>query len=139
MATWKNFERRVARMFGVERAPLSGGNGRVTRSDSLHPLLFISCKHSKRSSIWSLFTQEKQKAVAEDKTTLLALHLKGAHGVIFAFHSDDFERIALMYLLSNNICTYSDGAVTIHPTDLDEYELTRLVTDCRYSLDKEED
>ncbi len=40
----KTQERRVARYFGVERTPLSGGASRHTRSDTLHPDLFIEVK-----------------------------------------------------------------------------------------------
>lgn len=40
----KTQERRVARYFGVERTPLSGGASRHTRSDTLHPKLYIEVK-----------------------------------------------------------------------------------------------
>jgi len=40
----KTQERRVARYFGVERTPLSGGASRHTRSDTLHPDLFLEVK-----------------------------------------------------------------------------------------------
>lgn len=139
MATWKAFERRAAKLFGCTRAPLSGGNGKVTRSDSLHDSLFISCKHSKRSSLWTLFTTEKSKAVAENKTTVLAIHLKGAHGMLITAHSDDFEKVALAYLLANNICAYSNGTLTIFPQDISEEEMTELVKSCSYNETEEED
>lgn len=41
---WKTYERRVATFFGVHRTPLSGGASRHTRSDTLHPKLFIEAK-----------------------------------------------------------------------------------------------
>ncbi len=40
----KTQERRVARFFGVERTPLSGGASRHTRSDTLHPTLYVEVK-----------------------------------------------------------------------------------------------
>jgi hypothetical protein len=40
----KAHERRVARWFGTERTPLSGGASRHTRSDTLHPKLYIEVK-----------------------------------------------------------------------------------------------
>ena len=40
----KTQERRVARFFGTERTPLSGGASRHTRSDTLHPKLYIEVK-----------------------------------------------------------------------------------------------
>ncbi len=42
--TWKNHEKAVARLFGSERTPLSGGNGRITRSDTLCPWIFFELK-----------------------------------------------------------------------------------------------
>lgn len=40
----KTQERRVARFFGTERTPLSGGASRHTRSDTLHPTLYLEVK-----------------------------------------------------------------------------------------------
>ena len=44
--TWKAFERRVSSDWGTVRTALSGGNGKVTRSDSHHHALFVECKHN---------------------------------------------------------------------------------------------
>ena len=39
--TWKARERQVAKLLGTERTPLSGGNGKQTRSDSLSAEFFV--------------------------------------------------------------------------------------------------
>tara|TARA_Y100000310_G_C20698991_1_gene827912 strand:- start:3584 stop:3934 length:351 start_codon:yes stop_codon:yes gene_type:complete len=75
---WKNVEARVARCFGTERTPLSGGNSKHTRSDSLHPRLFIETKHRKNSAAVNLYKETVKLAKKENKIPLLALHEKGS-------------------------------------------------------------
>jgi hypothetical protein len=101
-ALWKNFERYVAAIFGTERTALSGGNGKVTRSDSHHPLLFLSCKYSQANNkgLRDLLTEERDKAKVENKTavcvigeagdranSLVVFALKDIHKVIEALNA----------------------------------------------------
>lgn len=79
---WKKAERRIARYLGSERTPLSGGNGRATRSDSLHPRLFVETKHGKNvprtwAAIQKLLSDTTTKAAAEDKNPVVVIHAKG--------------------------------------------------------------
>jgi len=81
-ATWKSVERRVARFLGAERNPLSGGNSKHTRSDSLHPFLFVETKHGAGcpttwEAVMKLFNDTETKAWAEHKLPLVVLHPKG--------------------------------------------------------------
>ena len=69
--TWKQGERRIAEMFGVKRTPLSGGNSRHTRSDSLHKELFIEVKHSKKYPKQVLVNKTFKEAKSEAKIPLL--------------------------------------------------------------------
>ena len=93
-ALWKNFERFIADIFCTTRTPLSGGNGKVTRSDSHHPALFISCKYtqSNNKGLRDLVDEEREKAHAENKiaicvigeagdraNSLVVLHLRDLH------------------------------------------------------------
>ena len=71
--TWKAAERRVARMFGTTRTPLSGGNGKQTRSDTLHPRAFIETKYRKRFAAAQLFRETEELARAEEKLPVVAL------------------------------------------------------------------
>jgi hypothetical protein len=91
--TWKAFERVVSKFFGTTRTPLSGGNGKQTRSDSLHPELFISCKYSSKSALHSLFQEESIKANVEGKIPIVCTKKKGSDGFLITIHSQDFESV----------------------------------------------
>lgn len=90
---WKAFERRVAKAFGAVRNSLSGGNAKTTRSDVLHPELFIECKYKTRSSLWTLFRDVREKAKKEGKTPVVAIGEKGAKGWLVVMHISDLEQI----------------------------------------------
>ena len=89
--TWKKFERRVAKAFGAVRNSLSGGNAKTTRSDVLHPELFIECKYKTKSSLWTLWRDTKEKAKKEGKTPVLAIGEKGAKGWLVVVHVKDLQ------------------------------------------------
>lgn len=94
MSQWKAFERFVSTIFSTTRTALSGGNGKMTRSDSLHPELFISCKYTQANNkgLRALVDEEREKAAVEKKTavcvigeagdranSLVVLHLRDLH------------------------------------------------------------
>lgn len=72
-STWKKREMQVARLLGSTRAPLSGGNGKQTRSDSLSKDFFIECKHRQRHAVLSLYDEIKGFADVEGKIPLVVL------------------------------------------------------------------
>jgi hypothetical protein len=84
--SWKQYERRVAAIFGAHRTPLSGGNSRHgTRSDVLHPTLYIECKFGSSvpqtwRAIEALFEDVVRNATLEGKMPVLVCHRKNAHG-----------------------------------------------------------
>jgi len=88
---WKAFERRVARDFGSVRTSLSGGNGKVTRSDSHHPDFFLECKHNQESAIWTLYLKTRELARAEKKLPVVIQGRKRNPGYLLILHSDDIE------------------------------------------------
>ena len=106
MSSWKNLERKVAKFFNSERTPLSGGNSKITRSDSLHPNLFLEVKQRKKLAIWSLWRDTKKLADKEDKMPALIHHEKGKKGFLISVHSNDFSEflhiLADMYQEENN-------------------------------------
>lgn len=71
---WKAFERRIAKSLDTERTPLSGGASRHTTSDTLHPDLYVECKHRKRSAVHTHFHEVRRRAKAESKIPVLAVH-----------------------------------------------------------------
>lgn len=86
---WKQFERRVAQFFGARgRTPLSGGNSGHTRSDTLHPKLFIECKQRKEYAIINLWDSAKRWAKKENKIPVVAISEKGRPGFWLLIHQD---------------------------------------------------
>ena len=92
-STWKKFEGRVAAYFHCRRAPLSGVNGGVTQSDTLHEHLFLECKLRERSAIFSLFEETAARARLENKTPVLALGHKGHEGFLLVVHCGDLHEV----------------------------------------------
>lgn len=78
--SWKAFERYVAVLLGTKRTPLSGGmSGHGTRSDTLHPEVFLEAKHTKgtKSAFFTLWENTKKLAKREGKIPALAMRKKG--------------------------------------------------------------
>ena len=92
--TWKARERSVAAMFGTERTPLSGGNGKQTRSDTLHPRLFIEHKHRKKHSVIGLYDETKAMAQTEGKTPVVTLSQHNRPGVLIICAPEHITAIA---------------------------------------------
>ncbi len=97
-SSWKKFEARVASVFGSTRTPLSGGNSKVTRSDSFHASLFIECKHGIKSAFWTLYNSVKPKAVKEGKVPVLCLGNKNHEGFLVCFHLQDMPQVFQAWL-----------------------------------------
>jgi hypothetical protein len=82
MSAWKQFERFVSNIFNTTRTPLSGGNGKVTRSDTFHSKLFLSMKYtqSNNKGLRALVDEERAKAAAEDKIAVCVIGEAGDRG-----------------------------------------------------------
>ena len=83
MKSWKKLEQKVARMHNTERTPLSGGNSKQTRSDTLDETFFIECKLRKDPAIWNLYETVEELAKKENKIPVLVIKKKGKHGELF--------------------------------------------------------
>ena len=121
--TWKAIESHLARMFSTERTPLSGGNSKITRSDTLHPRLFIEVKQRKFHAVMKLFRETKDLAKKEyaicwgcdgkgttkvfekcpacggegrwiGKIPVVVLHETGSHDYLIVCEVSDLKRIA---------------------------------------------
>lgn len=90
---WKAFERRVAAYFNTERTSLSGGNSKLTRSDTLHPDLFIECKQRQRIATVRLWDSTKALADKENKTPVVCLAEKHRSGFWILIHADDLSKL----------------------------------------------
>lgn len=93
-SNWKGFEREVAEGFGTERTPLSGGNSKHTRSDTLHSLLFIECKKRKKMTIHSLYEKTKKLAKKENKIPVVVTKETGKHGYLITLDPRDLDEVA---------------------------------------------
>ena len=92
--TWKSFERQVAAFFGTERTPLSGGNSKITRSDTLHQSLFIECKQREFMAVWGLWEATKAMADKEHKVPVLALKQNHKPGFLLCVHANDLSTLS---------------------------------------------
>lgn len=89
--SWKKVEARIAKMFGSTRTPLSGGNSKHTRSDSLSPHFFIETKSRKKDAAYALYLKTRPLARKEGKPPMLALCLNNHPGALICVHSDDLQ------------------------------------------------
>lgn len=80
--SWKAIERKVAKSLGTQRTPLSGGNSKQTRSDTLDEKLFVEIKHRVSFSVVSLYRKTSDLAKKEHRIPVLCLKAKGKHGEV---------------------------------------------------------
>ena len=92
---WKAAERRLAKIFGTRRRPLSGGNQGGGRDDSMHEVLYIENKYTSRSSLWTLYRDTRDKAKKEGRVPVLGIQESRAKGVLIVCHSNDLQRVAM--------------------------------------------
>lgn len=90
---WKRAERCVAEFFRARRTPLSGGNSAHTRSDTLHPRLFVETKYRKRFAVVSLWDETATKAKREGKTPVVALVERGRPGFWVCMKAEDLAKL----------------------------------------------
>lgn len=92
--TWKQGERRIASEFGTYRTPLSGGNSKHTRSDTLHNKLFIEVKHRKEFPQSKLWEETVELSKKEKKIPLCVFLKKKNQNPMIMCQLSDIEKIA---------------------------------------------
>lgn len=97
VSRWKDFEREVANDFGTERTPLSGGNSKHTRADTLHSMLFIECKKRKNHALHKLFNETAKLAKREGKLPVVATRETGKRGYLLTMRPEDLEEVVRWY------------------------------------------
>jgi len=102
-STWKASERRIAAKFGTKRTPLSGGNSGHTRSDTLHPRLFVEAKLRPTHSAVTLWRGTAELAKLEGKTPVVCLTEKGKKGFWVMCHIEDFAAVAAELVSDSNL------------------------------------
>lgn len=95
-STWKRHEREAAALFGSKRNRCSGSSGRadLSRSDSMHPRLYIEVKSRAKASMTSLFDATREEAKREGKLPLLLLSVLNRPGFVFVCEAKDLAAIA---------------------------------------------
>lgn len=93
-STWKRRERDIASYWGTRRTPMSGGTSGHTRSDTLHPSLYVEAKLRASHSVVSLWDDTARRAAAENKTPVVTLCVKDRPGFWVLVHSRDLTRVA---------------------------------------------
>lgn len=85
---WQKGEQRIAEYFGTHRTPLSGGDSRLTRSDTLHPRLFIEVKHRQNEAAINLWDEAKEETKQHGPLThvMMVVELNDRYRLV---HSDD--------------------------------------------------
>lgn len=91
--TWKSLERKVAKLLGGTRTPLSGGSSKHTRGDVIHPDFYVECKLRKRMAVWSLFRETEILAKREGKMPVVVLKEKGKKGELVVLRLTDFVEL----------------------------------------------
>ncbi|GAI64890.1 unnamed protein product, partial [marine sediment metagenome] len=107
---WKAFERRIAKSLGTERTPLSGGASRHTRSDTLHPDLFVECKQRKTSLLHGLFVPIRRQAKVEHKVPVLAYHRKGSPNTLAVI---DWHFFLKLWNMANDWVSEHEGTAPL--------------------------
>jgi hypothetical protein len=87
-STWKALERKVARLLGGTRNPLSGSNSGQS-GDVRHPDFEIECKLGERLAIFPWFTKNAATARSSGKMPLLVVKEKGKHGELAVLRLQD--------------------------------------------------
>ncbi len=90
---WKELERCAARFFGTVRTALSGGNSKITRSDTLHDRLYVECKYGQRVAPWTLYMDALTKAKLEDKIPVLVLKQARESDFLLVMRSQDLGTV----------------------------------------------
>lgn len=94
---WKVRERIIAKDFGAERNALSGGNSKLSRSDSTHPELFIEAKGRKNHRAIGLYDNTKVLARKENKVPVVCLWQPARHGYLVLCDPKDLRKLAELY------------------------------------------
>lgn len=102
--TWKQRERDAAEELGTRRQPSSGSMGRAdqTRSDSVHPKVFIECKLRPSHGPITVWRDAAKKAKAENKTPVVCLMEKFRRGRWWLIHSSHLRILAIEWLAAKD-------------------------------------
>ena len=76
---------------------MSGGNSKHTRSDTLHPKLYVETKSKQKHTVVTLWDDTATKAKKEKKLPVLMLAENGRPGFWIVVQSTDFPKLVEIY------------------------------------------
>ncbi len=117
-STWKAFERRVASFFRSVRTPLSGGNSKVTRSDTFHADLFVECKLRQKHAHHTLFAEVRALADKEGKIPVVVTQQKFGKTPLVILDMEDLPAFCRKFLQSRGYGVVKASS-TNHPLGSD--------------------
>lgn len=132
--SWQKTEKDVAKDFGTERTPFSGSTSGLTRSDSLHPSIFMECKTKAKHSVKTLYDETKKLAFAEGKVPLIILREDGSDEMLWVFERQyifeiikelDLHTINSEIPVGTTITKLLDGQQPSVSGELDLYDLQK--------------
>lgn len=97
---WKQFENRVAKLFGSRRTPLSGSNSAHTCSDSLHEDFFIECKLRQSFAHHALYSETAKLAEKEGKIPVVVTQKARSPSYLIVIDKDYLLTFCRKYLES---------------------------------------
>jgi len=89
---WKNLERKIAKLRGSERTPLSGGSSKHTRSDIIDDTFFVEIKLRANPSVWNLYERTEKLAKKEQKVPVVVIKKGGKTGELFVISDKYFDK-----------------------------------------------
>lgn len=100
-STWKSVERRICRVFGLERNPGSGSNGGAgSCGDCLVPelgkprgWLYVEVKHMAKAAIFTLWKDTVNKATNEKRIPIVVQHEKGTQRYLATVDLDTLAQL----------------------------------------------
>jgi len=89
--TWKAVERRIAKVLGGKRNPLSGSSSRHTSGDVIHDKYYVEIKHRARIPFYNIFKDDFLEKKLGKKVSVL-LYNKKSRYCILMIDLDDFVK-----------------------------------------------
>lgn len=132
--SWQRTEKDAAKDFDTERTPFSGSTSGLTRSDTLHPSIFMECKTKKKHSVKSLYDETKKLAFAEGKVPLILLREDGSDEVLWVFERQyllnilkelDLNAVSDTIPKGTTIAKLLEGQKPTEKGELDLYDLQK--------------
>ena len=110
--TWKKREQNIAEFFGTQRTSLSGGNSKITASDSMHESLFIEAKLRKNHTavlFWEVAKRKTKKGIP-----IAGLRLNDSDDHLLIIYSDHLKHIPNCFTVAETFTRNSHESITLY-------------------------